>query len=124
MGNKKGFTLLQLMIVIVIIGVTAAITIPKYIDAVNKEMCGDVLKEIYDAQTAYHQEHGAYTESKDDLTLSLRGRSLLKDHKMTVIVYLTSAPSFNDSFKAVAVRGRMRGTIDVTGKIWWTTVVE
>ena len=38
-GNKKGFTLIELMIVIAIIGILAAIAIPNFIAYRNKSYC-------------------------------------------------------------------------------------
>ena len=38
-GNKKGFTLIELMIVIAIIGILAAIAIPNFIAYRNKAFC-------------------------------------------------------------------------------------
>jgi type IV pilus assembly protein PilA len=39
LNNKKGFTLIELMIVIAIIGILAAIAIPNFIDYRNKSFC-------------------------------------------------------------------------------------
>ncbi len=38
-GNKQGFTLIELMIVIAIIGILAAIAIPNFIAYRNKAFC-------------------------------------------------------------------------------------
>jgi type IV pilus assembly protein PilA len=39
LNNKKGFTLIELMIVIAIIGILAAIAIPNFIEYRNKSFC-------------------------------------------------------------------------------------
>jgi type IV pilus assembly protein PilA len=39
MNNKKGFTLIELMIVIAIIGILAAIAIPNFVEYRNKSFC-------------------------------------------------------------------------------------
>jgi len=60
--NSKGFTLIELMIVVVIIGILAAIAIPKFgqasARAKEKEADG-ILKQIFTLQQAYHANHGA-----------------------------------------------------------------
>lgn len=61
--NKKGFTLVELMIVVVIIGILAAIAIPMYSSYTNKSKTKAAqadLKNIFTAIDTYKQEHGVY----------------------------------------------------------------
>jgi len=66
MSSRDGFTLIELMIVVVIIGVLAALAIPRFSAATDnaKEREADsILKQIYVYQTAYQIEHGTYADT-------------------------------------------------------------
>ena len=61
--NSKGFTLIELMIVVVIIGILAALAIPRFMRSTTKSKQSEakqLLKQIYTMERAYRQEFDAY----------------------------------------------------------------
>ncbi|MCW5208888.1 prepilin-type N-terminal cleavage/methylation domain-containing protein, partial [Desulfobulbus sp. US1] len=45
-ANEKGFTLIELMIVIAIIGILAAVAIPNFIEYKNKSYCTATVNDV------------------------------------------------------------------------------
>lgn len=61
--RKKGFTLVELMIVVVIIGILAALAIPRFMASTTKSKQSEakqILKQIYVMERAYRQEFDTY----------------------------------------------------------------
>jgi prepilin-type N-terminal cleavage/methylation domain-containing protein len=61
--NSKGFTLIELMIVVVIIGILAALAIPRFMRSTTKSKQSEakqLLKQIYTMERAYRQEFNVY----------------------------------------------------------------
>lgn len=61
--SNKGFTLIELMIVVVIIGILSAMAIPRFMSASTRTKQSEaklILKQIYVNQRAYFQENGEY----------------------------------------------------------------
>lgn len=68
--KTKGFTLIELMLVVVIIGLLAALAIPRFARAATKSKVSEaksVLKQIYMASQAYAEENGEPPPAIEDI---------------------------------------------------------
>ena len=71
---KKGFTLLELLVVVLIIGILAGIALPQYQKAVAKTELTRVIsyvKPIAEAQERYFLTNGKYSNSFSDLDVDV-----------------------------------------------------
>ena len=77
-GNSKGFTLIELMIVIAIIGILAAIAIPNFIAYRNKAYCSRAESDANNITAAIADyfsipAHASTPDLVDDLAIQLSG---------------------------------------------------
>jgi len=59
MNRKKGFTLIELMIVVAIIGILAAVAIPAFLKYIKKSKTSEArtnIRKVYDGEVAYFSE--------------------------------------------------------------------
>ena len=59
MNKSKGFTMIELMLVVTIIGILASIAIPAFLKHIKKSKTAEVglnLRKIYDGEIAYYHE--------------------------------------------------------------------
>src|SRR5678816_1648935 len=71
---QQGFTLIELMIVVAIIGILAAIAIPAYQDYTQRAQIGEAFTIVSAAKTAiaeYAQTNGVYPPNADIVALAL-----------------------------------------------------
>jgi len=71
--NRKGFTLVELAVVIVIIGVLAAFGVPRFIKSVERSKAAEAfsyLAAVRSAQERYSARQGTYSATVDDLDIS------------------------------------------------------
>jgi type IV pilus assembly protein PilA len=71
--SRKGFTLVELAVVIVIIGVLAAFGIPQFLRSVERSKAGEAfnyLSAVRTAQERYIAKEGVYTSVATDLDIT------------------------------------------------------
>lgn len=79
---KKGFTIVELVIVIVIVSILTAIAVPVYQNHVEKANLTEalaVLRAIADANTLYYMEHLTWTNDIRQLDIQIEGTTALVD---------------------------------------------
>ena len=97
MRGKEGVTLLEVMIVVVIVGILAAIAIPAYNDYITRARRSDAftaLETVRAAQEMYRAERGEYRNSTDFNNDLLPGcRSDMAGNNYTISVATGAAPA-------------------------------
>ena len=128
MKTKKGFTLIELMIVVAIIGILAAIAIPKFADLIKKSKEGSTkgsLGALRSALTIYYgEQEGVYPS-----TTAARGTA--NETTFTNITgpfltkYLDKIPTVKLGITTISDNSQVRwddtdtgANIDVEG-VWW-----
>ena len=74
MNNRKGFTLVEVLIVVIIIGILAAIGIPQFAASIEKAKGGEARSGLGNIQTGekvYYAENEKYTTDPTLLDISL-----------------------------------------------------
>lgn len=71
---KRGFTLLELIVVIIILGILASFAIPQLFRTIERARVGEALSIIptlVQSEVRYGQQYGAYTNSATNLDVEL-----------------------------------------------------
>ena len=107
-GNSKGFTLIELMIVVAIIGILAAIAIPNFLTYQCKSRQSEAkanLGSIRVGEEAYYAEFDSYSTDQQAIGFSIKGSPRYG--------YVITTPTSTE-FTATAT-----GSVgNVTGDVW------
>jgi len=73
--GRKGFTLVELAVVIIIIGVLAAFGVPRFLDSVERSKAGEAfnyLSAVRSAQERYQVRQGTYADDISKLDIQMQ----------------------------------------------------
>lgn len=105
-NREKGFTLIELMIVVVIIGILAALAIPRFMQATTKSKQSEakgLLKQIYTMERTYRQENNTYGDNGVTIAAGAGGTfPMIGVEVMTTARYTYTIAAGLDVFTATA----------------------
>ncbi|WP_288995471.1 pilin [uncultured Psychrobacter sp.] len=129
MNAQKGFTLIELMIVVAIIGILAAIAIPQYQNYIAKSQVSRAVSELGAIKTAYETCLNEGQTTAGDCNLGFTGSDIISLSKPAVTTAGTAPTAAVTNTDALSSTGTIEGTFannastsltDAAATVVWT----
>ena len=109
MNKLRGFTLIELMIVVAIIGIIAAVAVPNYIDYVRRGHVADMTSAMSEAKLRVEQR---YADSRTyNNALCSAGGVTIQDTENHTIVCVTPALPASNPYQTYTITGTGKASI-------------
>lgn len=130
LNNKRGFTLIELMIVVAVVGILAAIAYPSYTDSVRKARRSDGTAALMNAaqrMEVYYAREATYTSILADANITANseegyfGLSIFAADAGSYTLRATAVGSqLNDDIKGFQITSTGAKTRSLDGSDWTT----
>ncbi len=84
--NNKGFTLLELLVVVLLVGILGAIALPQYFNVLERQRAMEalgILTAVEKAQVRYYALNDSYATDFSNIDFDLRSNQDLSDENIT-----------------------------------------
>lgn len=124
-GTRKGFTLVELAVVIVIIGVLAAFGVPRFLKSVERSKAAEAfqyLSAVRAAQERYLAKEGVYTTDMTNLDITQQTPKYFTPGEITAVQASDGAPAWTMTLTRVeATSSYGPYTVTFTDQGWDST---
>ena len=110
MNKSRGFTLVELMIVVAIVGIIAAVAVPNYIDYVRRGNVADMTSAMSDAKLRVEQRY-ADTRNYNIGTLCSEAGVDIQDNDRYKISCVTPNAPIANPYQTYTITGTGKGNI-------------
>jgi prepilin-type N-terminal cleavage/methylation domain-containing protein len=111
--SRKGFTLVELAVVIVIIGVLAAFGVPKFLNSVERSKAAEAfayLSAVREAEERYIAQNGIYADNISKLDITLQApKYFTTAGTITAGIVAGGAPSWTMTLTRIATTSSYGG---------------
>ncbi len=114
---QKGFTLIELMIVVAIIGILAAVAIPAYQNYIIKAKLSTIASSMDPLKLAlgmYYQTYGSFPNSIANVTTTNQGQVDNSNNDIINSMGLSNYPSMPPNLSTIKIDGTPQTTVVLT----------